>query len=544
MRPPDLADAGFRALPLSARGGARRLAHWIAAGAAALLAAKAAAQGTPPPVFDVERYVVQGNTVLTAERLDSTLRPYTGTQRTFTDVQAAVAALQTAYARAGYGAVTVVLPEQRIESGRVRLDVIEPRLERVALDGAPQTDSERIRRILPALQEGLTPNTAQLARELRLANENPARRFSIDLHSEAPDRLEAVVTVQEEKPWRVGVVLDDTGTPATGRYRIGTFLQHADVLDRGHVATLQYITAPGRLGEVSIAALNYRVPLPELGDALDLFAVHADVDSGVVGDLFTVRGRGDVAGMRYTHTFDPTASVRQRLTFGLERRAFGNRVAVVGGPGGLVPDVTVRPVSLGYGGAWADAGQQLDFSATLFHNLPGGGNGRVADIAAARSGAKADYTLVRWSASYLQTLPADWQLRLATDGQTSRDALVPGEQYGVGGQESVRGFLEREFVNDSGQRVTLEVYGADFGARVAPAASARLLAFIDHGSVRRNRALPGETTRAEIASAGVGLRLSVAPSWNLRFDVAHVLKGSGLHPSHDDRVHFSLGYAW
>ena len=97
-----------------------------------------------------------------------------------------------------------------------------------------------------------------------------------------------------------------------------------------------------------------------------------------------------------------------------------------------------------------------------------------------------------------------WQARLAGDGQLSRDVLVAGEQYGIGGQDSVRGFGEREISNDRGLRLGAELHGPDFGARLGPGVAAHALLFADHGRVRRNRPLPGETTgRASPASAPV-----------------------------------------
>jgi len=264
-----------------------------------------------------------------------------------------------------------------------------------------------------------------------------------------------VVSVQEDKPWKVGAVFDDTGTPTTGRTRIGAFFQHANVADLDHVATLQYITSPDRPGDVTIAALNYRVPLPSFGDSVDLFGIHADVDSGVVSDLFDVRGSGTVVGVRYNQNLRPTASYEHRWIYGLENRRIDNRIGPVGGSPDLVPEVTVHPASIGYAATWSGEGRQLDFSGIGVRNIPGGG-------------ANARYAIFRFAANLVQALPADAQLRVAVDGQYTRNALVSGEQFGIGGQDSVRGFDERELTNDRGNRMTLELQTPNFGERIGP----------------------------------------------------------------------------
>ena len=504
-----------------------------------------ASAANEPPRFEIVRFAVAGNSVLAAAAVDLALAPYTGLERSFADVEAAVNALQRAYAQAGFGAVQVMLPEQRLTDGTVRLQVVEPPLRSVRITGAQHLDAAAVRRSLPALREGATPNTDDLAAQIRLANENPARRLSVDLKSDAAGAIDATVTVSDDKPWKIGAVVDNTGTPATGRVRTGVFLQHANFADRDHVLTTQYVFAPELLDRVAIAALNYRIPLVSLGDSIDLYGVHADVDSGVVSDLFAVRGRGSVLGVRYQHNLKPTPALRQRLLFGFEERAYDNRVGSIDGGGDdLVGDVTVHPASVGYAATWADARRQVDAGATLVGNIAGGSNGHPQDFEAARAGARPGYSLLRWSLAVAEALPHDWQLRLVAEGQATRDALVSGEQFGIGGQDSVRGFLEREFINDKGVRASVELRGPDFGERLGAGIAAQALAFYDIGHVSRNHALPGEVASTRIASVGAGLRLSFAPSITARLDAARVTRGAGSQVRGEGRLHFTLGVAY
>ena len=496
------------------------------------------------PRFEVRHFAVEGNTVLAAATVADVLAPHTGAARSFADVQDAVDALQQAYARAGFGAVQVSLPEQRLQDGVVRIVVVEPPLRSVTIEGNSHFDSADIRRVLPALRQGATPNTEELAAQIRLANENPARRLSVDLKRDPAGGIDAVVTVRDEKPWKVGIVLDNTGTPATGRLRSGVFLQHANVAGRDHVLTAQYITSPEHVDDVTIAAVNYRVPIRSLGDSVDLFAVRADVDSGVVSELFNVRGRGSVVGGRYQRNLPPTATLRHRLMLGFEQRAFDNRVGTIDGSPDLLADVTVHPASLGYAATWSGERLGLDLATTLVRNIVGRSHGRSEDFEAARAGARAGYSLLRWSLGVAHTLAGDWQLRVAGEGQVTRHALVAGEQFGIGGQDSVRGFLEREISNDKGARVSIELRSPDFGERVGPGVAAQALVFHDVGRVSRNHALLGEAGSTHIASVGAGLRLSFAPLITARLDVARVTRGAGGQVRGDERLHFSIGVAY
>jgi hypothetical protein len=70
-------------------------------------AAQAEAPISPQALkFDIERYVVEGNTVLKPAAITKILAPYTGTQKDLADVQRALEALQFEYQKAGWGVVT------------------------------------------------------------------------------------------------------------------------------------------------------------------------------------------------------------------------------------------------------------------------------------------------------------------------------------------------------------------------------------------------------------------------------------------------------
>ncbi|MFX5634281.1 ShlB/FhaC/HecB family hemolysin secretion/activation protein, partial [Acinetobacter baumannii] len=73
-------------------------------------------------------------------------------------------------------------------------------------------------------------------------------------------------------------------------------------------------------------------------------------------------------------------------------------------------------------------------------------------------GATAGYYAVRYGAGFSKVLPAAWQLKLTLSGQYTSDSLVPGEQFGIGGASSVRGFSERALANDYGTLVSGEIY--------------------------------------------------------------------------------------
>ena len=493
------------------------------------------------PRFDIARYAVDGVTLIPAASIDRALKPFTGNQRDFGTIQQALRAIEKAYADAGYTAVQVLLPEQELRNGEVRLVVKELKLGKLTVEGNKFFDEENIRRSLPDLKPGVAPNVDAIARNLRTANESPAKNTTILLRSsEQEDSIDAVARVVDQKQWRGAVTVDSTGTPSTGMLRLGVSAQHANLFNRDQVLSAQYITSPAYPSRVSIVGLGYHVPLYRLGDSLDLAYVYSDVNSGQVATSagnFAISGGGHFYSARYNYNLPRRGNWDQRFIVGIDWREYSNSVLFNNTPGSTVPDQTVHPVSVGYSARRRTQQDDLSLFLTALRNIPGGSDGDAAAFNRSRAGADAAYTIWRFSASYLRVLPKDWQARVAVNGQLTNDALVAGEQFGLGGMDSVRGFIEREIANDRGVRSGLELYtpelpwGAEQGFRT------RALGFVDYGHMSRIRPLPGEVASESVAGYGLGLRSAYGQSMNIRLDLGRVYQGGGLQNPGDTRLH-------
>jgi hemolysin activation/secretion protein len=131
------------------------------------------------PHFTIKQYQVEGNTLLESAKIEKLLAPFTGSDRDFGTVQEAIDALENAYQSRGYSTVTVTLPEQEMEGGVVRVKVMENRIGKFTIEGNKYFDQANIRRSLPALRQGETPNLHDVSRSLKQANENPAKKINL-----------------------------------------------------------------------------------------------------------------------------------------------------------------------------------------------------------------------------------------------------------------------------------------------------------------------------------------------------------------------------
>jgi hemolysin activation/secretion protein len=374
-------------------------------------------------------------------------------------------------------------------------------------------------------------------------NEHPVKQTDVVLRGgEFEDRTDVGIRVTDDKPWRVVMTLDDTGTSDTGYWRSGIGFQHTNLFNRDHTLSLQYITSPTQPNKVSIYGLGYHIPFYGLNSSLDLVAGYSDVNSGTVQGLFSVAGSGTIYGAHWNYQLPKWGELEQKLSLGLDYRAFKSDVSLAG-QGGLVPDITIHPASLTYSGLLRTETSHFSFYGSAIANIPGGNDGTSADFQRSRAGATDNYSILRYGISYSRAFMYEWQARVAINGQYTSNALVAGEQFGLGGPDSVRGYLVREVVNDRGYAGQLELYTPDVARKMGlpPSYRARLLAFYDYGDVSRNKALPSEQSGKSIASAGLGARMNYSKNLSLRFDVAQILRSANTRHSGDQRV--SVGVA-
>ena len=511
-------------------------------GALSLSAALAHAQQPAPqadsgPTFEIKRYELSGNTILSTERILAIIAPYTGAQRSLADVQRAQAAVEEAYLSLGYGSVQVSLPEQNVTSGVIRFRVLQPKVGKVVIGDNKHFDTANVRASLPTIQEGQIPNSRDIARNLQITGEHPIKKTTVLMRSSAnPEIVDVNIKVDDERPWRVVATVDNTGNSDTGYLRSGIGFQHTNLFNRDHTVSMQYITSPTNPSRVNIFGLGYHAPLYSLNSSFDVFAGHSNVNSGVVQGLFNVAGSGTIFGAKWNYYLPKFGGIDQKLSLGIDYRAFKNEVTVAGV--GLVPDITIRPVSLGYHGTYRDSSSEFNFNLIVSANVPGGNDGGALDFARSRANATEHYVIYRAGLTYQTGFGQDWQARAAVTGQYTRDALVAGEQFGLGGPDSLRGFLVREINNDRGISSQFELYTPELAAKIGLPGGfrMRMVGFYDYGEMWRNHALAGEVTSKSASDVGLGLRLNYGKNMSLRLDVANILTGAGTRQSGEHRI--------
>lgn len=500
----------------------------------ASLIAPLAALAAPAARFEVSRFEVEGGPLPDPERLDALFAPYTGADRSLGDLQAARAALEQHLREKGHPFAVVQLPPQTVaKDGAVTLKVLEYRVGRITVDGARHHDEANVLRSLPALSVGAVPALGALDAQLQLANGNPVKRTSVVMQPGLHETIDFAVQVQDARPWRFATTLDNTGSQETGELRFGLGFQHANLWNRDHIISFQYVTAPHRdddsdslalpfEDDVRIFGASYLAPIPSLRGALELYGGSANVDSGIVAGVFDITGSGSVLGGRFELNLPTHRIWEQRLALGYETRDYDNDVQLAGGSEQLIPDYRVNPLALAYEAEAQHAQIGASVGLSLSHNLPSGSNSGAADFDAVRAGANRDYTIWRLNGGAQLGLGGAGEIWVRLEGQYTSDLLVPGEQFGIGGMNSVRGLEERQFIADRGLSASVEWLSPNLFPSWEKTLS-RIVLFVDGASGQTIDPTAMERGSIDIASAGAGLRFGNGRNISLRLDYGHLI---------------------
>ncbi len=485
-----------------------------------------APRATPPmarpaatPVFAIRGFRIEGENPIGDADAQRVLAPFVRPQATLETLQQATAALEAELRARGFGLHRVALPPQEV-GDTVKLQIVKFVVGKVAIEGRQIYDEDNIRRTLPELREGESPNFRTLAIQTAIANENPNKQVQVGLReSEEPDRIDATIAVREQRPWTAAVSLSNAGSEATGRDRLTVSLGHTNLFNRDHQFVGAYTTSIERHEDVRQLGLAYKVPLYALGSVVGATYTRSDV----VGNFgtFNSTGAGHTFGVNYTLYLPPKGGRRSYVTLGIDDKVFDTAL-IDGQPLVGQEDRRSRPITLGYTARTetdtAVWGYNVDFAWNT-------GSGRNNDLASYRSEDpridKVRWTALRGTASYTAPLATTWLWSARGQFQYSPDVLIAGEQFGIGGIGSVRGTdLERPVTGDKGVSATLEVTTPELEPGF------RLLGFADAGYVRNNdpdHVLNPASDR--LASVGFGLRYNRG-AWSLAVDYGTLVLGS------------------
>ena len=472
-----------------------------------------------PKRISVERFQIEGNEVFNSQELASVLAPFTNKPLSFSELLQARTAITEYYTKRGYITSGAYIPLQKLEDKVVEVRVIEGYLEDIKIMGDRRLDSDYFSsRIKTAIDDSL--QREELLSALQLLEQNPLiANLSAQLEAGTrPGASVLEVKVNEADSFKTPVLLDNRRTPSVGSFRRQLAINEGNLLGFGDNLFLAYSNTEG-------------------SDAFDgSYAFPFNASNG------TITIRGGVSGSKVveepfnqlnilgdSHYYE--LSLRQPLVqtptqeFALGITASRRNSDI----SSLLEEFNVPPSELSPG---ADESGETKVSALRFFQEWTSRNSN--EVIAARS--QFNLGLDAFDATVNDAAPdsrffawqgqAQWTRQLARDTvfllrggiQLATTSLLPSEQFGLGGLETLRGYRQDLLLTDNSAFATAEIRLPLFRIRAIESVF-QLAPFFDVGTAWNNggesREVAGSNT---LASIGLGLRLSLFDSFTARFD--------------------------
>ncbi|TKB82023.1 MAG: ShlB/FhaC/HecB family hemolysin secretion/activation protein [Nitrospira sp.] len=531
----------------------------------------------PPPTrrmkngevaFRVNDFQVEGNTILKPEDLDQVLNKYRGEETTAGDLEQARQALEKIYRDRGYPTVLVSLPEQTVESGTVRYNVVESRLAEVTVTGNEHYSTASILSRLPSFRSGTLLYEPTIVKELDAANTNPDRNVApVMKPGKEQGTVDVELKVKDRLPMHAKLTGDNRGPFTTPSKRIVAEVQYTNLFDRDHILTVQTSQTPDDWGAVQSYGFSYVAPIQWPDHNLSLYFSLVDSNSVLAagtlpiapGDI-AIAGNAKMGGIRYSFPIAGDAKSSHLMSLGIDFKRLEKTTAEFPGSLGaavVLSPIQYTPLSIGYNGFRTDAlgitkafatakgyvagmipgGKKEDFAGDPNDpvNKPGNRVGATGNFAVVQAGLERDHTL-----------PEDFRFLAHVDGQWGSEPLVPTEAYFTGGLDSVRGYVQSESLGDHAFRARLELTTAalpiPFDRLYQPRYKLDLRAafFWDHASLWLRNAQPGQQDVFVLEGAGAGIRARFADRLNISIDQAIALRDATVTKKHDSFVHFLI----
>jgi len=195
------------------------------------------------PKLEVDRYRIEGNTVLPPEKF-GLLSNYTGVVE-FSRIREGLGELQLLYRNLGYATISVTLPQQKLTNGTVRVKVVEGLLSSLRMEGNRYFSSNNVRRALPSLDTNILLNTKWFQPELDRANANRDRQiYPVISPGLEPGTSELILKVKDRLPLHGHVEVNNKSTPDSPLLRMDTAVQYGNLWQREHQIGFDYNFSP------------------------------------------------------------------------------------------------------------------------------------------------------------------------------------------------------------------------------------------------------------------------------------------------------------
>ncbi|MEG3896040.1 MULTISPECIES: ShlB/FhaC/HecB family hemolysin secretion/activation protein [unclassified Microcoleus] len=464
-----------------------------------------------PGTITVDRFEVVGSTVFSKQELDAVLKDFIGRPLTFAQLLQARSAVSQLYISKGYITSGALIGPQTLSGSVVRISVLEGKLESINVVGTRRLNSNYVRSRLALATRGPL-NEKRLLEALQLLQlSGQIENISAELQagSRAGFNL-LLVRVKEARTFQASLFTDNSRSPSVGSWRRGAEVREANLLGLGDSASLVYTNTQGS----NAVDLSYALPVNSRNGTVS-FQLSRSKSNIVESpfDALDIEASSRTYELTYRQPIVQTPRTEIAIGIGAGRRESDTSL--------LGEDFPLSP------GA-DDRGRTRVSALRLFQDFTQRGE---KDVLAARSqfslgvgafgatvsSSEPDGQFLAWRGQlqYVRLLAPQTLLVVRSDVQLAGGGLLPIEQFGLGGPDTVRGYRQDAMLADSGIFASAELRYPIL--RTADKKGVlQVTPFVDFGNVWTMGGGRAAIEANTLLSAGLGLRWQYGERWNAR----------------------------
>ena len=515
--------------------------------------AAVAPNGAKDMTFVLQELVVEGSSVYSKAELLKAVEGRVGQEISVAELFDIAATLTARYRNDGYLLSTVVVPPQKIDSGKVVLKVVEGYLDRVVVEGVTSTQKTTILKYLNKIVGRAPLKSKHLERYLLLVDDLSGLTLKSFMQPSPKNGGAATLTIKPKiERFNVWSKADNRGNEFVGPYMLALGGTINSPVMLGQSFSGQISSAPAQNKELRYASLSMSHEIDTEGTSFGVSVAGMKSEPGE--ELRDLELESGSVSVNLALKAKPYRSRDANLFVSLVASL---RQAETKALGAVLSQDRSRHVRAG-----------LDFqsidnlfganavSAGVSQGLSGLGATPSGSALLSRSDADPSATWFDVNISRVQSLGMFMpgvDLRASLAGQYSLDPLTASREFSVGGTANASAFDASEIAGDHGVSGRLELrYATDLGAvdRAVPenlrGFAVQAYAFVDGGRVWQDNSVGGgESTSGQanetIASGGLGARWNLGPHTSATVEVAKpFLKVIQAEGNKDPRAFFSL----
>ncbi|MBX7065971.1 MAG: hypothetical protein K1X28_01950 [Parachlamydiales bacterium] len=453
---------------------------------------------------------------------------------------------------------SVTIPPQDVTDGQLVVNVLLSKVGSVTFVGNQHFSDKLLSKYFRS-HEGDEIRLDRITSDLSWMNRNPYRRTGAVLSpGNSPGTTDIELITQDRTPFSVYYGWDDRGNDSIGLYRQFAGFSWGKFFGTDQTLAFQFTNSAWN-SHLLAYFVDYEAPLP-WRHLLSIYGGYSEVRSKKFADFFHNRGKTASSSLRYTIPVTWSENAIHEFSFGSDYKFTNNNLLFSETPL-FSKDTALFQFSLSWSMDFKPTNGKTFFWIELFgspftNTLP---HQTKDEYDSLRPFAKVRYLYGQAEFEKNWILPREFCLRFRALGQAATTNLLPSEQLGLGGADTVRGYRERIFNADAGAIANLELSFPTFSflKRLCsfcnacspcsfipeiptPKAMDRmsLYLFADYAYGCVYHKVVDSAKSESLIGIGPGLKYAMDPYLNIQVDWGFRLRAVQLEDSLGGRLHF------